>query len=99
MTEYKFPKGYSQFGAQMGRRPNFKDGTRNKCRLFRVRLDKGGYDNGGAYWGTGLPIWCLLDDDGCYIGFNRALTRADAYEDFQRFHGNFTLAKGDKDYG
>lgn len=33
-------------------------------RLFRVRLDAGGYDDGGAYWGRGEPIWCAIDREG-----------------------------------
>jgi hypothetical protein len=33
-------------------------------RLFRVNLDSGGYDDGGAYWGFGGTLWCAMDDDG-----------------------------------
>lgn len=34
------------------------------CRK-RVRLDSGGYDMGGAYWGLGAPL---------YVEFNKELT-------------------------
>lgn len=41
-------------------------------RLFKVRLDSGGYDDGGAYWGHGGGyLYCAIDDDG-----NRQFTRA-----------------------
>jgi len=38
--------------------------VRRYVRLFRVKLDSGGYDDGGAYWGHGEPIWCAIDDEG-----------------------------------
>lgn len=49
-----------------------------KYRLFRVRLDNGGYDDGGAYWGTGAPLYCATDDAGGYQQFVRASSRLDA---------------------
>lgn len=50
-------------GAPMGRYtgPDYLDG---KLYLRRVRLDSGGYDAGGAYWGIGAPLWETLDSDG-----------------------------------
>ena len=30
--------------------------------LQRVKLDSGGYDAGGAYWGYGEPLWRASDD-------------------------------------
>jgi len=35
-----------------------------RCRLFRVNIDGGGYDDGGAYWGLGKPLYCLRDESG-----------------------------------
>jgi len=49
-------------GAPMGRRHSPHIST--PCRLFQVRLDAGGYDDGGAYWGVGEPLWCARDDEG-----------------------------------
>jgi len=54
----KLPKAYSQYGASMGRRgeivdPDF-DGEITVEELF---LDSGGYDTGGAYWGSGGALW------------------------------------------
>lgn len=55
----------TMYGAPMGRcsAPDLKL-TYGGVRLFRVRLDAGGYDDGGAYWGHGLPLWCAQDADG-----------------------------------
>ena len=46
--------------------------------LTRVQLDSGGYDNGGAYWGLGLPVWWAVSRSGDLQGFTRAATRFDA---------------------
>lgn len=49
----------SKYGAPMGR-PN-SPGDHDaplKFRLFRVNVDSGGYDDGGAYWGQGAPLYC-----------------------------------------
>jgi hypothetical protein len=45
-------------GAAMGRsdRHGFPD-LAYKVSLQRVRLDSGGYDNAGAYWGIGKPLY------------------------------------------
>ena len=40
------------------------DETRRTVRLFRVNLDSGGYDDGGAYWGHGTALWCARDRSG-----------------------------------
>lgn len=49
----------SQYGAPMGRATYHGDSEAPyKFRLFKVRLNSGGYDDGGAYWGTGEPLYC-----------------------------------------
>lgn len=47
-----------KYGAPMGR-PGAHPGDDPRCiiRVRRVRLDSGGYDEGGAYWGHGQPLW------------------------------------------
>lgn len=43
-------------GAPMGRTSVYPvTSAALRFRLVRVRLDSGGYDNGGAYWGYGRP--------------------------------------------
>ncbi len=49
-------------GAPMGR--SHSPHISVPCRLFQVRLDAGGYDDGGAYWGSGERLWCARDDEG-----------------------------------
>jgi hypothetical protein len=52
----------SKYGAPMGRA---SDGPLSgRVRLARVRLDRGGYDPGGAYWGAGEPLWRAEDAEG-----------------------------------
>jgi len=61
----KLSKAYDQYGAQMGRRSNTSEATAPvKMHLQRVSLDSGGYDSGGAYWGTGAPLYRAWSDDG-----------------------------------
>lgn len=67
----------STYGAPMGRSCY---GIPENCEprsvsLFRVRLDSGGYDDGGAYWGHGAPIWCARTDDDRLFQTTRAPTR------------------------
>lgn len=63
------------YGAPMGRHSvGHLDLSPRSVRLFRVRLDAGGYDDGGAYWGHGAPLWCAEDRDGDRQ-FIRAATR------------------------
>lgn len=82
-------------GAQLGRPTTdpaeviTRDGTtavRSPFRFYlqRVRLDAGGYDSGGAYWGVGAPLYRFEAGEGADeltewpSGFLRARTRADA---------------------
>lgn len=80
MKDYE-TKGYTQYGAFLGRnrRSEFSipEDTTAKLRLRRVRLDSGGYDKGGAYWGHGSPLWYYEDLEG-RIAYRRAASRAAA---------------------
>lgn len=69
----QFEKVNVSRGAPMGRAAdNYLETEQPRfVRLFRVRLDRGGYDDGGAYWGHGGQLWCAIDDDG-----NRQFVRA-----------------------
>jgi len=59
-------------------------------RLRHVRLDSGGYDAGGAYWGHHKRLYTAFTDDGAHVLFFRADDRAAA-----RAHalGSFPNAK------
>ena len=55
---------------------------RTPIRLHKVRLNKGGYDSNGTYWGyaaqRSLTLWKAEDDD-CWSEFVRAATRDEAF--------------------
>jgi hypothetical protein len=61
----------------MGRRESPLGETIRGIRLFRVRINRGGYDNGGAYWGLGKPLYCAQCPEGGQK-FTRADSRAHA---------------------
>jgi hypothetical protein len=69
----QFEKVNCSRGAPMGRRSNgyLETSLPRFVRLFRVHIDNGGYEDGGAYWGLGSPLWCAIDGDG-----NQQFTRA-----------------------
>jgi hypothetical protein len=50
----------------MGRAESPPSDAPRSVRVFRVRLDAGGYDDGGAYWGLsrGDALYCARCDEG-----------------------------------
>lgn len=74
----QFTEVNSQYGAPMGRVEfgSVKDLLPRSVRLFKVNIDHQGYDDGGAYWGTGQRLYCAEADE--YRRFIRASTREDA---------------------
>lgn len=68
-----------RYGAPMGRR-SYGDASLcadRSIHLFRVRM-VGDYDDGGAYWGAGVSLYCARDTAGTYRNFARAASRTDA---------------------
>jgi hypothetical protein len=77
-----------KYGAPMGRYtgPDFLDVDAGPLYLRRVRLDSGGYDSGGAYWGLGSPLWECLDQDGngrIFRAASRDAAKAEIRADFE----------------
>lgn len=74
MTVNLTPKVNCEYGAPMGRTSAHPHGHDfdGKLYLHRIRLDSGGYDSGGAYWGVGKPLYGYADEDMEYKGFVRA---------------------------
>lgn len=73
----KLPQLITKYGASMGRRDDILDMNEPRSiRLAEVRIDRGGYDGFGAYWGIGQPLY-VAEQDGrmCFI---RADTRLQA---------------------
>jgi len=77
------PKGWCgdpRRGAALGRTDWRQGEPEGKLTLRHIRLDNGGYDNLGTYWGVGERLyWCA--DDGGNVDFNfRARDRESAKE-------------------
>ena len=56
----------SRYGAPMGRcSTTARDLPTGPVKLYlqRIRLDSGGYDSGGAYWGIGAPLYVATDHE------------------------------------
>ena len=72
-------------GASMGR-PNrgALAPETQKWTLQRVRLDAGGYDSGGAYWGCGEPLYwaCCGDVERFFRARDRARAGAHVRKEF-----------------
>lgn len=54
--------------------------------LVRIRLDSGGYDRGGAYWGHGAPLWGFVGPVEDICGFVRAKNREAAKAAVREIH-------------
>ena len=76
-------KGYTKYGAQMGRRNNFGESPQ-KLYLQKLKFIDGDYDTGGAYWGSGgygehaHSMYCAFSKDETVMIFMRARNRAHA---------------------
>lgn len=78
----QFPDVNSAYGAPVGRVEKGTPQAPKSVRVFRVRLNSGGYDDGGAYWGCGLPLFCATDGED-YRQFVRATSRLHAIADLE----------------
>ena len=83
-----FPDVSSRYGASMGRSESyFSIIPAGRLRIYRVPIDSGGYDPGGAYWGHGAPLYCIESEgighifqtETSFAHYYRAADRADAY--------------------
>jgi len=77
----------------MGRRDETEEaGKVTRLHLQRVPINSQGYDPGGAYWGTGQPLYVAFDTeaDTEYMQeiFFRAWTRNEAKEEAKRIFPN-----------
>jgi len=71
-------------GAPMGRYNGNHYLSNRKYWLSIVKLDSGGYDNGGAYWGSGTHLWVAKYKD--FEHFVRADTRLEAVRKFKELY-------------
>lgn len=72
-------RGAREVGAGISSNPS-EPRPKFKIYLERVRLDSGGYDSRGQYWGVGEPLYRYSDDSGAIDGYVRAASRAEAKE-------------------
>ena len=85
MLRYPLSKVSCKYGAPMGR--HCEDLTHAiKVSVHRVKMSScGAYDDGGAYWGCGTPLYrAVWEHDSGFIceSFVRANTRAEAITAF-----------------
>ena len=68
----------SRYGAPMGRHSTLQGDVLPSDRpmqLQRIRLNSGGYDAGGVYWGLGEPLYWFCNYEGDVTGYIRASSR------------------------
>lgn len=76
-THPAFPPLSCRYGAPMGRSDNGPSPTPDRLHLVRARMSAcGAYDAGGAYWGTGTPLYCAWSADGFRRYFRAPSRRA-----------------------
>jgi len=81
MSALKLPAVNCRYGAPMGRGSSLSERRQPiKMTLRRIYLDSGGYDNGGAYWGIGEPLYYAQGEGVTEVQdmYTRASSRADA---------------------
>ncbi len=88
-----------KYGDPIGRRsahPGTMACFDGRIGLQRVRLDSGGYDRGGAYWGLGDRLYAYYgyDTDGdLLIGYFRAVSRTDALAQLRELAPDAKISK------
>ena len=70
------PAVYNRYGAPTGRHTGpISEGLGDMWTLRRIKLDRGGYDPGGAYWGCGQPLYWAFNEATTEETFFRARNR------------------------
>lgn len=59
-----------------------------KFSLRHVRLNRGGYDSMGGYWGSGMRLYHCINDSGSIDTFFRAKNREKAKENVRKMCPN-----------
>lgn len=81
MSKHKLPKVNCKYGAPMGRTGNVSEPDATVTfNLKRVTINSQGYDEGGAYWGTGEPLYWAFGEGTEEVQemFTRAQNRTEA---------------------
>lgn len=84
------PNVNCRYGAPMGRRSHDGGYTVNEnaapMHLVKIRIDSGGYDSGGAYWGIGDPVFYFEAHVTDIRGYVRARDRTAAKAEVRSIH-------------
>lgn len=94
VIQFLAPDANTRRGAPMGRADKIGDrGKEYKLYLRKLPLFDGGYDRGGAYWGTPSNLYGYVSSDGESIdgevyGYLRAGSRQEAKETIKRRYPN-----------
>lgn len=83
--------GCDRYGASMGRR-GYTSCTPSNLHLQRVPIDSQGYDQGGAYWGLGVPLYCAWNNG--FEAYVRAESRKAAMALIKERHPQATFLRG-----
>ncbi len=95
----KLSKVHSKYGAPMGRNglsimtfSTRAHGEGMRVSLVKVRINQGGYDDGGAYWGGGMPLYyaSFTDNDG---DLNECFFRAKSRKEAREFLSKYEVLK------
>lgn len=78
MKQFSEEKSDCSRGAPMGRSEYGGKVPDQAVRLSRVNIDRGGYDDGGAYWGIGQALYMGWTINGHWRRFIRANSRKEA---------------------
>lgn len=97
MTD-KLPSVGNQYGAPMGRPYHLPADNTQPVRLYlrKVRLNSGGYDNGGAYWGGPDNLYHAFNDEVEIDLYVRGDTRGQAMSEVLAEVPNATFFGGGK---
>lgn len=76
----------SKFGAPMGRPSSKTENDDQRFYLQRLDFVDGDYDEGGAYWGSGTPVWRCVSQDLEGENFFRAANREAAKAEVRKLY-------------
>lgn len=65
-------------GRGWGKLQDLLDPAEGEILLREVPIDEDGYDDGGAYWGIGEPLWCAQSKVTARVRYFRADDRESA---------------------
>jgi hypothetical protein len=78
----------------MGRHGVAHPANEYKVYIHRLPLDAGGYDQGGAYWGLGSPLFRIISADSEFCAYRRARSRDACILALREEFPNLTFYRG-----